>query len=252
MIGERCITDNGSMPPMAIIGYNSNIQIVQTSDYVVIIGEMVNDARIIRLDSIRQAHSMKKWMGENNFQIVHAAGVGLPHGGVIITGKSGAGKSSSSVSCLNSELGFAGDENMVLFSEPPYTVHSIYTSVNLDQKSRSLLPFLDEINPSEIPGDIEKKMYFLQENFKHKIINSFPLKGIIVSQISGEGASTLKPASKILALTELAPTSIFQIPGNKGAALKRMNGVIQNIPCFQLTIGESLADVPKIISEFLG
>ena len=65
MIGERCITGNGTMPPMAIIGYNSNIQIVQTSDYVVVIGEMVNDARIIRLDSVHQAPNMTKWMGDS-------------------------------------------------------------------------------------------------------------------------------------------------------------------------------------------
>lgn len=65
MIGERCITGNGTMPPMAIIGYNSNIQIVQTSDYVAIIGEMVNDARIIRLNSDHQAPNMKKWMGDS-------------------------------------------------------------------------------------------------------------------------------------------------------------------------------------------
>ena len=65
MIGERSITGNGTMPPMAIIGYNSNVQIVQTSDYVVIIGEMVNDVRIIRLDSVHQAPNMKKWMGDS-------------------------------------------------------------------------------------------------------------------------------------------------------------------------------------------
>lgn len=65
MIGERCITGNGTMPPMAIIGYNSNIQIVQTADYVVILGEMVNDARIIRLDSVHQAPHIKKWMGDS-------------------------------------------------------------------------------------------------------------------------------------------------------------------------------------------
>ena len=65
MIGERCITGNGTMPPMAVIAYNSNIQIVQTSDYVVIIGEMVNDARIIRLNSVHQAPHMKKWLGDS-------------------------------------------------------------------------------------------------------------------------------------------------------------------------------------------
>lgn len=65
MIGERCITGNNTMPPMAVIHYNSNIQIVQTLDYVVIIGEMINDARIIRLGGAHQASNMKKWMGDS-------------------------------------------------------------------------------------------------------------------------------------------------------------------------------------------
>lgn len=65
MIGERCITGNNTMPPMAVIHYNSNVQIVQTSDYVVIIGEMINDARIIRLDSVHQPSHIRKWLGDS-------------------------------------------------------------------------------------------------------------------------------------------------------------------------------------------
>lgn len=64
-VGERCITANGTMPPMAVITYNSNIQIVQTRDYVMIMGEMVNDARIIRLNSEHQPAVMKKWLGDS-------------------------------------------------------------------------------------------------------------------------------------------------------------------------------------------
>lgn len=65
MIGERCITGNNTMPPMAVIHYNSNVQIVQTSDYVVIMGEMINDARIIRLGSEHQASNIQKWLGDS-------------------------------------------------------------------------------------------------------------------------------------------------------------------------------------------
>jgi hypothetical protein len=76
-VGERCITANGTMPPMAVITYNSNAQIVQTRDYVMIMGEMVNDARIIRLNSEHQSEHIKKWMGdsighyEGNTLVVH-------------------------------------------------------------------------------------------------------------------------------------------------------------------------------------
>ncbi len=63
--GERCLQAIGTMPPMALLPYNSNVQIVQNKDYVMILGEMVNDARIIRLDSEHQPSNMKVWFGDS-------------------------------------------------------------------------------------------------------------------------------------------------------------------------------------------
>jgi hypothetical protein len=45
-------------------GYNNNFQLVQTRDYVVILNEMVHDARVIPLD--RRPHgTMGQWMGDS-------------------------------------------------------------------------------------------------------------------------------------------------------------------------------------------
>src|SRR5262249_23896779 len=46
---ERCIIWNAQGPPMMSPGYNSNIQIVQSEGYVMILPEMMQDARIIPL-----------------------------------------------------------------------------------------------------------------------------------------------------------------------------------------------------------
>lgn len=71
-IGERCLlfydfrTSNSSAgPPMMPIIYNNNYRIVQTSEYVVIMAEMINDARIIRLDSVHQPPAVYRWMGDS-------------------------------------------------------------------------------------------------------------------------------------------------------------------------------------------
>ncbi len=47
---ERCLLFGAAGPPMLPEPYNANYQIVQTRDYVVILVEMVHDARIIPLD----------------------------------------------------------------------------------------------------------------------------------------------------------------------------------------------------------
>ena len=49
-LGERCITGFNSGPPMLPAAYNMNVQIFQTADHVVILNEMVHNARIVPLD----------------------------------------------------------------------------------------------------------------------------------------------------------------------------------------------------------
>ena len=66
-LAERCLLTfgSGAGPPMLPILYNSNYQIVQTPDYVMILVEMVHDARIIRLDERHQENDFDKWMGDS-------------------------------------------------------------------------------------------------------------------------------------------------------------------------------------------
>jgi hypothetical protein len=65
-LGERCILGFNAGPPFAPSAYNNNIQIVQTRDYVMIMTEMVHDARIVPLDG--RPHlpaSARPWMGDS-------------------------------------------------------------------------------------------------------------------------------------------------------------------------------------------
>ncbi|MEX0618717.1 MAG: hypothetical protein WDZ76_02425 [Pseudohongiellaceae bacterium] len=66
-LGERCLLSFGSSsgPPMLPVMYNNNYQIVQTEDYVMILVEMVHDARIIRLDDEHLPGTLPKWMGDS-------------------------------------------------------------------------------------------------------------------------------------------------------------------------------------------
>ncbi|MCG8415395.1 MAG: hypothetical protein MI746_14350 [Pseudomonadales bacterium] len=61
--GERCLSRG--IPPMTVPPYNANYQIVQTEDHVMILGEMVHDARIIKLDGEHQPGGFANWMGDS-------------------------------------------------------------------------------------------------------------------------------------------------------------------------------------------
>lgn len=66
-LGERCILGFGSTsgPPMLSVLYNNFKQIVQTKDYVMILTEMVHDARIIPFASRHAPGSIRKWLGDS-------------------------------------------------------------------------------------------------------------------------------------------------------------------------------------------
>ena len=66
-LGERCLMSFGSSagPPMLPLMYNNTYSIVQNRDTVMILVEMVHDARIIRLSGKPLPKSIKRWMGDS-------------------------------------------------------------------------------------------------------------------------------------------------------------------------------------------
>jgi hypothetical protein len=61
---ERCIVGLNAGPPMHPGAYNNNFQLFQTPQYVVILNEMVHDARIVPLDGRPHGH-IRQWKGDS-------------------------------------------------------------------------------------------------------------------------------------------------------------------------------------------
>ena len=64
-LAERCLLGFSAGPPMLPGVYNNFKRIVQTEDHVVILLEMVHDARIIRLDSEHENGDHREWLGDS-------------------------------------------------------------------------------------------------------------------------------------------------------------------------------------------
>jgi hypothetical protein len=61
---ERCILGFNAGPPMIPGGYNNDFQLFETAGYVVILNEMVHEARVVPLDG--RAHgSIRQWKGDS-------------------------------------------------------------------------------------------------------------------------------------------------------------------------------------------
>jgi hypothetical protein len=65
-LSERCLVGFNSGPPFMPSSYNNNVQIFQTKDTVVIMTEMIHDARVVKLDKRPPLDpALVQWSGES-------------------------------------------------------------------------------------------------------------------------------------------------------------------------------------------
>lgn len=67
-LSERCLLGFGSTagpPALPDYFYNDNHQIVQTKDSVMILSEMIHDARIVRMNAQHMPQNIRRWMGDS-------------------------------------------------------------------------------------------------------------------------------------------------------------------------------------------
>ena len=63
-VGERCILGFNAGPPMVPGAYNQNVQLFQAPGYVVLLNEMVHNARIVPMDG-RPYGNIRQWSGDS-------------------------------------------------------------------------------------------------------------------------------------------------------------------------------------------
>ncbi len=65
-VGERCLSGFSTGPPITPSAYNNNLMVFQTPDHVVLLTEMVHEARVVPLDA--RPHlpdGVRQWLGDS-------------------------------------------------------------------------------------------------------------------------------------------------------------------------------------------
>jgi len=192
------------------------------------------------------------WMGDHGRRMVHAGAVGTPSGGVLLAGRGGVGKSTTTLSCLHSGLFYMGDDYVLLSTKHGPAVHSLYSSAKLDHDSLRWFPQLLPAVSSQ-PGaeDEEKALLLLPDHFGGQVATSLPLRVTLIPRITGLTRTRLKRASAAASLMSLAPSTIFQLPGSGRAVFQQIAQVIQQVPSYFLELGRDVHEAPRIISNLL-
>jgi hypothetical protein len=189
------------------------------------------------------------WLQTEALQLVHSAAVGRPGGGVLLTGRSGSGKSTTALLCLQAGLRYAGDDYVLLQSDPPF-VHSIYASAKLEATQRARHP---DLLPGlvHMPSGEEKCIGLLDGPYSALMASGFPATAVLLPTVTNRPATRLVETSPANALLALGPATLLQLPGDSTRAMDVLTDLLRRRPSFVLELGRDMERIPTMISALL-
>jgi hypothetical protein len=191
------------------------------------------------------------WMKTRKFQVTHAGAVGYPDGGILFAGKSGAGKSTTSLSCMKVGMKYVSEDYCILSDVPQPKAFSLYNSAKVTEKTLGLFPELGKHieNPDRLEGD--KACVFYYKFQPQNVLVNFPLKALITLNIFDSNDSRLEPIDPKEAVASLSGTTLWQLANTGPSVFNHLKKVAQALPCYRLYLGRDLSQPPKLIEKLL-
>jgi hypothetical protein len=190
------------------------------------------------------------WLKDSAYQPVHAGAVGTDKGGVLLIGKGGSGKSTTTVFCIDSKLKVAGDDYVLIDSEEKY-VYSLFSLTKLTKRSLELLTNL-AISAHELPEPKEDKYRIdLFPRYQDSLIRKMPVVATLLPEITTNEFTTIEACTAGDAMRALAPTTLFQLPGLRAESFAKMSLLVREVPNYRLKLGKDSSRVPDILHEFI-
>ncbi|MGA2565116.1 MAG: hypothetical protein ABSF96_16335 [Steroidobacteraceae bacterium] len=255
-------------PPRAVSGASTPPILMKTSDDGCFVGEErphgitwldVAANRIIgvthavnRLNLDERARPFHKmlsaWLEERGVQFVHSGLITHAEKGVLFVGNGGAGKSTSSISCLRAGMGYLGDDFLGLSLENEgFIGHGLYASCLLNVQHIKRFPDLQPLGHAPNYDYEQKFVLYLTEAFPASLRKRASIDALVLPRVVDAEVTTFRPATKAATLMAIAPTSVMLLPRPNRAAFERLTQLVQNTSSYWLELGRRVDLIPTAV-----
>jgi hypothetical protein len=191
------------------------------------------------------------WTKDKPLQLMHAGAVAVDvHGGWLIAGPSGSGKSSTCLTLLDGGLLYLGDDYVLVRTDSGPEVFTVYQTAKLEPDN-----FLNRF--SEFTAYLQNPATYLDEKAIFNIYDPYPdafipsiaLKGILLPRVTGKPQSEIVPVSAGKALLGIAPTTLRHLPHFREESYAKMKDLIHQVPVLEWRLGTDKADLIRSFLE---
>jgi len=188
-------------------------------------------------------------------QMIHSGAVGTEKlGGVLLSGKGGSGKSTTALTCLDSDLFYASDDYVLVDIEPEVTAYSVFQTAKVKTlRDLERFPKLKSwiMNADGIAEKDEKPMMFVGEHEPEKIIKRLTVKAIVFPRFVAGADYHLEPVSQSSAFKAIITSTITQTPFADKESLQMVSNLVRRVPAYLLVFGENQSRLPELIKQIL-
>jgi hypothetical protein len=182
---------------------------------------------------------------------MHAAAVGTEHGGVLITGAGGVGKSTTALACLAAGMRYVGDDYLIVAVDPEPRAISLYATAKLNPDQFERFPvFRDKlVNASSFVR--EKAVMQLFPAYDAQIARSLPLRAVLMPEITGRPKTEFGPVDVSRLRHAASFTTITQLPHAGHESQLFIDRLVAALPSLTLRLGNDFSAIPAAISDWL-
>jgi hypothetical protein len=176
------------------------------------------------------------WAADHGLPFLHASAVADDSGAVAIAGASGAGKSTTALSCLAAGLRLLGDDACAVRLDPSPSAYSVYGRAKLELDSLARLPTLASMIVDEHEGQT-----LIDPGDRRA--ESAPLRAVLLPRITDGTTSRRVRIPESAAVRALLASAVHEGVGIVGGMLATLADLARDVPCFALELGSDLDGV---------
>lgn len=191
---------------------------------------------------------LQAYLQHQGLQLTHTAAVGNGQKAILLSGKGGQGKSTTTLACLHAGMQYLGEDYSILQPGKSSHVFSIYHSARWEPYTRALFPTYESWIMNKDKTPVEKAQVFYQNIFPEQIQKSSPIQAVVALSIGTQELPMVQPVNSHETLQSLMLSTIKQLPFCGAQTMRILQEVIHPLPQYKLVLGTNLnANVDRIL-----
>lgn len=194
---------------------------------------------------------LHRFFVDRGMALVHSGAVAHGARAALIAGPRGAGKSTTTLSCVAAGFSYLGDDRCLLQRHESPKVHAVYSSAKVftGELSRFPIPGLRDAVAASVPVGELKSIIQMDEAAPHLMTGQAELACIVAPVVSGQPRSRLVEIPAAEAVKLLVAEIVGFSPTTAARSLSILTDICRRRRCFRLEAGRDLREVAEAVAD---